>query len=118
MLNDRIDVILEQVAFGEADGLLQRARKALRLAEYPESEALLKRAREVLNRDEAAYFNLLGALQESQKKRFRARRCYAKANMYSAGYAAARVNLQRRTPGQARLGDENQNVWYAQLPTR
>ncbi len=116
MLNSRFDSIVRQVPFNELDGILDRARKAIRLADYPEAESLLKEAQQRRDRDAAEYFNLLGAVYEGQKKHRLAKKCYSKANALVSSYEPAKINLNRRGVGHAHLGDEIQSVWFARLP--
>jgi len=116
MLNNRIDAVVRESSFGELAGMLDRARKAIRLADYAQAELLLKEAQQRRDRDAAEYFNLLGALHEAKNKRRLARKCYAKANALLNNYEPARFNLKRGGVGSARLGDEIEGVWFAKLP--
>ena len=74
----------------------------------------------------AAYFNLLGILYEAQHRWRLARKCYCRALDAEEHYEAAKSNLWRveelrrngRSERRVVLGDEPEDVWFAQLPTR
>ncbi len=124
MLNNRIDSVVRQVSFGELDGILDRVRKAIRLADYPQAELLLRDAQRRKDRETAEYLNLQGVLHEGQRKWRQAAKCYRKALETMESYEPARSNLQRlirlrhggETSWAIQLGDEIKGVWFAQLP--
>jgi DNA-binding response OmpR family regulator len=109
---------------GGYDEALDRARKALRLMDLPDAEQMLVRAAERRDQQSAAYFNLLGILYESQHKWRLARKCYDRAVDADEHYEPAKTNFRRldemrrtgRTERRVVLGDEPDDVWYAQVP--
>jgi DNA-binding response OmpR family regulator len=109
---------------GGYDAVLYRARQALRMANYTDAESLIMKAADLAHRD-APYFNLLGALYETQREFRMAKRFYTRALKINARYEPAAKNLRRlgdiKRTGQADsapiLGDE-MDVLYARLPVR
>ena len=102
--------------------VLDRVRKALRLAKYADAETLLMKATDLAMGD-APYFNLLGILYESRRQWRLARKLYGKAIGIDKHYEPALHNLRRlyqlETTGRAQepvtLGDE-MDIWFARLP--
>jgi DNA-binding response OmpR family regulator len=110
-----------------ADGYelaLEKIRKSLRLSDASTAEAMLMKIADRRDLHSAEYFNLLGALYETQHKRRLACKCYGKALDANGGYEPARINMRRvqqlqtrgRTTEVIALGDEHADVWYARLP--
>jgi DNA-binding NtrC family response regulator len=103
-------------------GVLSRARKALRLAQYADAETLLMKAADLAQKD-APYYNLLGVIYESQRQWRLAARFYNKAIAVNSRYEPAQRNLWRlqdlKRTGKTReapvLGDEP-DVMFAKLP--
>ena len=103
---------------------LDRIRKSLRLADATSAESMLMKVADRRDLHSADYFNLLGALYETQHKRRLACKCYGKALDANEDYAPARINMRRLQQLQTRgctteviaLGDEPTDVWYARLP--
>jgi DNA-binding response OmpR family regulator len=103
---------------------LDRIRKSLRLADSVNAESLLMKVADRRDMHCAEYFNLLGALYETQHKRRLACKCYGKALAADESYVPARVNIRRLQQLQTRgctteviaLGDEPSDIWYARLP--
>jgi tetratricopeptide (TPR) repeat protein len=116
MLNSRLNSVVKESSFGEHQTLLDHARQAIRLADYEQAQVLLNRSLMLRDRQAAEYFNLLGVVYEGQKKWRLARKCFKKANAILSNYEPAKYNIRRRGVGAARLGDEDRNVWLAQLP--
>jgi len=114
----------EALAGGYA-GVLDRVRKALRMAEYTDAESLLMKAADLAERD-AAYFNLLGVLYEAQHKWAVASKFYDKALRADGKYEPAQANMRRLADLQrfghsnlaVTLGDEMEEVWFARLPEK
>ncbi|MGA2499039.1 MAG: hypothetical protein ABSH20_14955 [Tepidisphaeraceae bacterium] len=75
--------------------VLDRVRKALRLADYTTAETLLMKAADLNGLDTAPYFNLLGVLYEAQQKWRLARKCYEKALVADGMYEPAQLNMRR-----------------------
>jgi DNA-binding response OmpR family regulator len=106
------------------DGVLDRIRKSLRMADYENAESLLMRAADQKNKSSAEYFNLLGILYESQRKWRLARKCYGKAITTDKQYEPAQSNLRRlyelQTVGHSSLpvylGDEPGDVVFFRMP--
>jgi DNA-binding response OmpR family regulator len=104
--------------------VLDRVRKALRLAKYADAEALLMKAADLGEKD-SAYFNLLGVLYESQRKWRLAKKFYGKAIAADGKYEPAQQNMRRiyelyqfgRSQNPVTLGDEI-DVWFAKLPLK
>jgi tetratricopeptide (TPR) repeat protein len=104
--------------------VLDKIRKSLRLADATSAESLLMRVADFRDLHSAEYFNLLGALYETQHKRRLACKCYGKALTANESYEPARVNMRRiqqlQTKGSTTepiaLGDEAADIWYARLP--
>ncbi|HEY1628259.1 MAG TPA: response regulator [Tepidisphaeraceae bacterium] len=96
------------------DQVLDRIRKALRLADFPNAEAILMKVAEGRQQHSAEYFNLLGVLYEAQGKWRLARKCYGKAMRADKRYQPAQVNMRRiyelqtfgRSEHAVSLGDE------------
>jgi DNA-binding response OmpR family regulator len=109
---------------GEYDEIVNRIRRSLRLADFTSAETLLSEVAERRDQHTAEYFNLLGVLYEAQHKWRLARKCYGKAVVADAQYQPAKINLRRiyemnafgRTTQAITLGDEPDDVWFAQLP--
>jgi DNA-binding response OmpR family regulator len=104
--------------------ILDRVRKALRMAEYADAESLLARAADLAARD-PAYYNLMGIIYESRRRFRLARKFYNRALSIRDDYEPARSNLQRLAELQSRrwttipvmLGDPmEKDVWMARLP--
>jgi CheY-like chemotaxis protein len=103
-------------------GVLNRARKALRMAQYADAESLLMKAADLAHKD-APYYNLLGVLYESQRQWRLAARFYSKAIAVNSRYDPAQRNLWRlqdlKRTGKSReaavLGDEP-DVMMARMP--
>jgi DNA-binding response OmpR family regulator len=106
------------------DDVLNKVRKALRLADTPAAQALLLQAAENRDQHSAAYFNLLGALYETQGNTRMSRKYYGKSIDAARNYEPAKANLIRlnelRTTGRSclgvALGDESEDVLYARMP--
>lgn len=102
--------------------VLDRVRKALRLAHYTDAETLLMKAAD-LGRDDAAYFNLLGVLYEAQHRWRLARKFYGKAIGADHQFGPAQQNMRRiyelhqfgHSKQGVALGDEL-DVWLARFP--
>ena len=107
---------------GGYEGVLDRARKLLRLSKYADAETLLIKAADLSHRD-AAYFNLLGVLYEARREWRLARKFYGKAISLDGHYGPAQKNMRRlyevkqfgRSHEPVTLGDEP-DVLYARLP--
>lgn len=107
---------------GGYEAVLDRIRKALRLAQFTDAETLLMKVADLALND-AAYFNLLGVLYEARHQWHLARKLYGKAIRADKRYEPAQTNMRRiyelHTFGKARdpisLGDEA-DIWYARLP--
>ncbi len=120
--NVRLHPSEDPLAGGYA-GVLNRARKALRLAEYTDAETLLMKAADLSEKD-AAYFNLLGVLYEVRRQHRLARKFYGKAIAADHHYEPAQKNMRRlfelQTFGRSRepatLGDEPGEAWYCRIP--
>jgi len=106
------------------EGILDRVRKALRMAEYSDAQSLLLRAADLAQKD-PAYYNLMGIIYESRRRYRLARKFYSRALSVKEDYEPARANLQRlaelQSSGHAStpilLGDSLENdVWMARLP--
>jgi DNA-binding response OmpR family regulator len=107
---------------GGYEGVLDQARKSLRLSKYADAETLLMKAADLSHRD-AAYFNLLGVLYESRREWRLARKFYGKAISLNGRYEPAQKNMRRhyelqqfgRSQEPVTLGDEP-DLLYARLP--
>ncbi len=103
-------------------GVLNRARKALRLADYASAESMLMKAAD-LGHNDAAYFNLLGIIYEARRQWRLARKFYGKSIAADKKYEPAQKNMRRlyelntfgKSSEPATLGDEL-NVWFAKFP--
>ncbi|HTW93356.1 MAG TPA: response regulator [Tepidisphaeraceae bacterium] len=103
-------------------GVLERVRKSLRLAKYTDAETLLMKAADLAHKD-AAYFNLLGVLYESQRQWRLARKFYGKSLSSDKRYEPAVRNMRRlqelvqfgRSREPVTLGDES-DIDMARLP--
>ena len=101
--------------------VLDRVRKALRLAHYTDAETLLMTAADLAQHD-PSYFNLLGVLYETQQQWQLARKFYGKAIHLDKSYPPAQQNMRRlyelhhwgRSTQPVTLGDET-DVLLAQL---
>ncbi|MFI5380172.1 MAG: response regulator [Tepidisphaerales bacterium] len=108
---------------GGYTAVLDRVRKALRLADYTTAEWLLMKAADLNGLDTAPYFNLLGVLYEAQQKWRLARKCYGKAIAADGTYEPAQLNMRRlyeletlgRSTQAVTLGDEL-DMWFARMP--
>ena len=108
---------------GGYEQVLGRVRKALRLMDLGDAESLLAAAAARRDQQSAAYFNLLGILYESQHHWRLARKCYGKAIDADEHYEPAQTNFRRldemhrygHTDRRVVLGDEPDDVWFAQL---
>lgn len=108
---------------GGYGGVLNRARKALRLADYADAETLLMKAADLAEKD-AAYFNLIGVLYEVRGQHRLARKFYGKAIAANNHYEPAQKNMRRlyelqtfgRSQEPATLGDEPGEAWYCRIP--
>jgi len=85
---------LDEALAGGYAAVLERVRKALRLADYTDAETLLMKAAD-LGQQDAAYFNLLGVLYETQQKWNLARKFYGKAIRSNRRYQPAQQNMRR-----------------------
>jgi CheY-like chemotaxis protein len=102
--------------------VLDRVRKALRLAMYTDAETLLMKAADLAQKD-APYFNLLGVIYEARRQWRLARKFYGKAVSTDKRYKPAQNNLRRlyelhtfgRSQEPITLGDE-MDLWFARLP--
>jgi DNA-binding response OmpR family regulator len=109
---------------GGYEAVLNRVRKALRLAKYADAESLLMKAADLGEKD-AAYFNLLGVLYEAQRKWRLAKKFYGKSIAADGHYEAAQQNMRRiyelyqygRSQNPVTLGDEI-DMWIAKLPLK
>ncbi len=109
---------------GGYEQVLGRVRRALRLMDLVDAQELLAAAAQRRDQQSAAYFNLLGILYESQHHWRLARKCYGKALDADEHYGPARTNFRRltemhrdgRTDQRVALGDEPDDVWFAQMP--
>lgn len=107
---------------GGYEAVLDRARKALRLAKYADAESLMMRAADLADHD-AAYFNLLGVLYESQRQWRLAKKFYGKSIAQDKHYEPAQKNMRRiyelerfgKSTEAVTLGDEP-DVWFARMP--
>ena len=110
---------------GGYDQVLGRVRRALRLMDLVDAEELLAAAARRRDQQSAAYLNLLGILYESQGRWRLARKYFGKALDADEGYEPARTNFRRldemhrtgHTDRRVTLGDEPDDVWFAQMPT-
>jgi DNA-binding response OmpR family regulator len=107
---------------GGYEGVLNRVRKSLRMARYADAESLLMKAADLSHRD-AAYFNLLGVLYESQRKWQLAKKFYGKSIHQDKHYEPSQKNMRRiyelerfgKSNEAVTLGDEPE-IWFARLP--
>jgi Flp pilus assembly protein TadD len=107
---------------GGYEAVLDRVRKALRLAKYTDAESLIMKAADLADKD-SAYFNLLGVLYESQRQWRLAKKFYGKAIAYDKNYEPAQKNMRRiyeleqfgRSHEAVTFGDEPQ-VWFVRQP--
>jgi DNA-binding response OmpR family regulator len=108
----------------EYDEVVNRIRRSLRLADFTNAETLLTEVAERREQHTAEYFNLLGVLYEAQHKWRLARKCYGNAIAADNHYEPAQANMRRlyelhtfgRSTQAVVLGDEPDDVWFAQLP--
>ena len=109
---------------GAYEDALDRVRRALRTMDLSEAESTLAEAITGRGRQAAAHLNLLGVLYESQHRWRLARRFYGKAIDADPAHTAAKTNFVRidqilrtgRSDLRVCLGDEPDDVWFAQLP--
>jgi CheY-like chemotaxis protein len=110
---------------GGYDKVINRIRRALRLADFDNAESLLAEAAHRKDRHTADYFNLLGIVYEAQGKWRMARKCYGKAMGAKKGYQPAQTNMRRlyelqtfgRTTHGVALGDEDpEDIWDVHMP--
>ena len=114
--SDRVDVLA-----GGYAAVLNRVRKSLRLANYADAESLMMKAADLSHRD-AAYFNLLGVLYESQHKWRLAKKFYGKSIAEDKKYEPAQKNMRRlyeleqfgKSNEAVTLGDEP-DVWFVRM---
>jgi DNA-binding response OmpR family regulator len=107
---------------GGYEAVLDRARKALRLAKYTDAESLMMKAADLADHD-AAYFNLLGVLYESQRQWRLAKKFYGKSIVQDKHYEPAQKNMRRiyelerfgKSTEAVTLGDEP-DIWFARMP--
>lgn len=103
-------------------GVLDRVRKALRMAKYTDAETLLMKAADIAVKD-AAYFNLLGVLYEARRQWRLAKKFYGKSIAADKRYEPAQKNMRRiyelntfgRSKEAVTLGDELE-LWFARMP--
>jgi DNA-binding response OmpR family regulator len=125
VLDDRSDVELP-IATDVADRYeitLNRIRRSLRLVDTKNAELLLMKIADRRDLHAAEYFNLLGALYETQHKHRLAYKFYIRAIDANDSYSPARLNVRRmqqlqhngRTTEAIALGDET-DLWHARLP--
>ena len=108
----------------EYERTLDRIRKSLRLSDATSAESLLMKVADRRDQHSAEYFNLLGALYETQHKARMACKCYGRALDADENYRPARVNMRRLGQLQTRgvttepiaLGDESEDLWHHRLP--
>jgi len=106
------------------EAALGTIRRSLRLSDATTAEAMLMKVADRRDLHSAEYFNLLGALYETQHKRRLACKCYGKALTANESYEPARVNIRRMQQLQTKgittaaiaLGDESAELLYARLP--
>lgn len=121
------DALAAPMAIAPGDALeggyaavLDRVRKALRMANFADAETMLMTAAD-LGQQDAAYFNLLGVLYEVQRKWNLARKFYGKAMHADRHYKPAQENMRRiyelytfgHSTQPVALGDEMEDVWLA-----
>ena len=112
----------DEALAGGYEAVLDRVRKALRLAQYADAETLLMKAAD-LGGDDAAYFNLLGVLYEAHRQWRLARKFYGKAMRADRHFEPAKQNMRRiyeletfgRSIQAVALGDESE-IWLARFP--
>lgn len=112
----------EDLLAGGYEAVLDRARKALRLAKYTDAESLMMKAADLAHHD-AAYFNLLGVLYEAQRQWRLAKKFYGKAIAEDKSYEPAQKNMRRiyelerfgKSNEAVTLGDEP-DVWFVRMP--
>ena len=112
----------EDVLSGGYEGVLDRVRKSLRLANYTDAETLMMKAADLAHHD-AAYFNLLGVLYESQRQWRLAKKFYGKAIAQDKHYEPSQKNMRRiyelerfgKSSEAVTLGDEP-DVWFVRMP--
>ena len=109
---------------GGYEAVLERVRNSLRMSKFTDAESLLMKAADLGHKD-AAYFNLLGVLYETQGKIRLARKFYGKAIAADKEYAPAQQNMRRlyelqrfaRCRDPIMLGDEPE-TWFAWMPAK
>jgi DNA-binding response OmpR family regulator len=103
---------------------LIKIRKSLRLADTTSAEAMLMKVADRRDLHCAEYFNLLGALYETQHKLRMACKCYGRALDANESYVPARINMRRLGQLQTKgvtteaiaLGDESDDLWHHRMP--
>ena len=75
--------------------VVSRIRKSLKVADTTSAETLLTKLADRRNEKAAEYFNLLGALYETQGNWRLARKCYGKGMSADRRYAPAEANMRR-----------------------
>ena len=103
-------------------GVLNRVRRALRVADFATAETLLMKAADLAHQN-APYFNLLGIIYEARHQWRLAQKFYGKAMKADRHYQPAGLNMKRlyelntfgRTKLVVALGDESDGTWSSQL---
>jgi DNA-binding response OmpR family regulator len=103
-------------------GVLNRIRRAMRVADFATAETLLMKAADLAHQD-APYFNLLGIIYEARHQWRLARKFYGKAMKADRHYKPAEQNMKRlyelntfgRTKLAVALGDETDGTWSSVL---
>lgn len=98
-------------------GVLNRVRRAMRVADFTAAETLLLKAADLAHQD-APYFNLLGIIYEARHQWRLARKFYGKAMKADRHYKPAEQNMKRlyelntfgRTKLAVALGDETDGM--------
>lgn len=109
----------DRILEGGYEGVLQRVRKAVRMADLTSAESLLMKAVDLSHGRDAPYFNLLGVLYESQRKWRLAKKFYGKAMRADRKYEPPKQNMRRmyelETFGASKvpitLGDEPEMIF-------
>lgn len=118
----RTDAGPDDALAGGYEGVLNRVRKSLRMADYTNAESLMMKAADLAHHD-AAYFNLLAVLYEAQREWRLAKKFYGKAIAHDKKYEPAQKNMRRiyelerfgKSGEAVTLGDEP-DVWFAKMP--
>jgi DNA-binding response OmpR family regulator len=106
------------------EGVLNHARRALRMSDYATAESMMMKAADLAHND-AAYFNLLGVIYEARHQWRLAKKFYGKAVATDKKYEPAQRNLRRlyelNTFGKSvepvAFGDEP-DVWLAKFMSK